>query len=142
VGSPAPALNKVQAFRGSPPAELTSEGPYLLFFWATWCGPCKAALPELAAFERERRVPVMAITDEPPESVKTFLEKHKGPFPSAVATDEFRQSFLAYGVSATPSFVLVGAEGKIQSVKRGYRASDGLMIDDWEWGERRTTNGE
>jgi len=84
----------------------------------------------------------LAITDEGAESVEAFLEKHEGPFPDTVAVDEFRRSFLAYGVSATPSFILVDAQGKVQSIKTGYRASDGLMIENWTWDERRTTNGD
>ncbi len=131
VGSAAPILDKLQSFRGSAPAEM--EGPYLLFFWATWCGPCKAALPELAAFERERGIPVIAITDELPEKLEAFFQNYKDSFPDLVATDEFRHSFVAYGVSATPSFVLVDAQGKIQSVSKGYRPNRGLGVEGWSW---------
>jgi thiol-disulfide isomerase/thioredoxin len=140
LGSPAPQFGKIDAFRGSSPEELTGQGPYLLFFWATWCGPCKAALPELMAFERERNIPVLSITDEPADVVEDFLQGYKKPFPETIAVDEFRRSFLAYGVSATPSFVLVDTRGNIQSIKSGYLKSQGLMFENWTWEEPQATD--
>ena len=133
AGSPAPALRKVEAYRGTVPEDVARGGPYLLFFWATWCAPCKAALPEVVAFERERGTKVIAITDELPDQLDEFFAKYDGTFPDAVAWDEFRWSFLTYGVSGTPGFVLVGSDGKIQKTWTGYRASKGLGIEGWSW---------
>ena len=133
VGSPAPPIDDLELFRGKPLAELTGAKPHLLFFWATWCGPCKAALPELLAFERERGIPVLSITDEPAESVAAFLEKFGQPFPEAIVLDEDRQSFIAYAVAGTPRFVLVDGQGRIQDYETGYRPSQGLALDGWEW---------
>jgi thiol-disulfide isomerase/thioredoxin len=133
VGSLAPPLQELQPYRGTLPAELASGGPYLLFFWASWCAPCKAALPEVMAFERERQTQVIAISDELPDQLDAFFEKHDGPFPEAVAVDELRRSFLAYGVSGTPSFVLVDAAGKVRSTSTGYKRDRGLGIADWSW---------
>ena len=129
----APPLEGLQPYRGTLPVELASGGPYLLFFWATWCAPCKAALPEVVAFERERQTQVIAITDELPEELDAFFDKRDGPFPEAVAVDEFRRAFLAYGVSGTPSFVLVNAAGEVQSTSTGYRPGKGLGIANWSW---------
>ena len=142
VGSPAPSISSLETFRGKPVEELTQEGPYLLFFWATWCGPCKAALPELVAYEREQKVTVLSITDEEAETVDAFLQKHKGPFPEAVVLDERRSSFLAYGVSGTPQFVLVDKQGVIKSFNSGYRPSHGLVFDDWEWDKEQPAGGK
>jgi thiol-disulfide isomerase/thioredoxin len=133
VGSMAPPLQELQPYRGSIPAELARGGPYLLFFWATWCAPCKAALPEVVAFESERQTQVIAITDALPDDLDAFFKKHDGPFPEAVAVDEFRRLFLAYGVSGTPSFVLVNAAGKVMSTSTGYRPDKGLGIANWSW---------
>jgi thiol-disulfide isomerase/thioredoxin len=142
VGSPAPSISSLETIRGKPVEELTQEGPYLLFFWATWCGPCKAALPELVAYEREQKVTVLSITDEEAETVDAFLQKHKGPFPEAVVLDERRSSFLAYGVSGTPRFVLVDKQGVIKSFNSGYRPSLGLVFDDWEWNKEQPAGGK
>jgi thiol-disulfide isomerase/thioredoxin len=138
VGSPAPAIGSLETFRGKPVGELTQQGPYLLFFWATWCGPCKASLPELMAFERRQEVPVVSITDEMAENVESFLKNHKGPFPEAIVLDEIRRSFLAYGVSGTPRFVFVDEQGTIRSSSSGYRASRGLQIENWKWDKKQT----
>ncbi len=142
VGSPAPSISSLETFRGRPVEELTQEGPYLLFFWATWCGPCKAALPELMAYEREQKITVLSITDEEAGTVDAFLEKYKGPFPEAVVLDENRRSFLAYGVSGTPRFVLVDKQGVIKSFNSGYRPSRGLVFEDWVWDKEQSAGGK
>jgi len=78
---------------------------------------------------------VISITDETAESVEAFFQERDDPFPEAIALDEYRRSFLAYGVSGTPSFVLVDAQGRIESISTGYRRSEGLRIENWVWDE-------
>ena len=131
VGSAAPPVELVR-FRGDVPTKLTG-GPYLLFFWATWCIPCKASLPELLAYEKASGTPIVAVTDEPAEQLQRFFARWEKPFPTAVAVDELRQSFLAYGVSGTPTFVLVDRDGNVASYHTGYDPGKGLGIDGWEW---------
>ncbi len=142
IGSTAPTIGPLSAYRGALPPQLAGGGPFMLFFWATWCAPCKATLPELVAFERERRIPVVAITDERSEQLDAFFERHDGPFPRTVAMDEYRRSFLAYGVSGTPAFVLVDEGGRVTTYAVGYRANVGLPIDGWSWAGRTAAAGD
>ncbi len=137
VGSAAPPL-KVAAYRGTLPERLGGGKRRLLFFWATWCVPCKASLPELLAFEQERGVQVIAITDEPAEQLGPFFEKFTAPFPATVAVDELRSAFQAYGVSGTPTFVLVDEDGKVASTSTGYTPEKGLGIAGWSWSKPAT----
>jgi thioredoxin-related protein len=56
-------------------------------------------------------------------------------------TEPFRQrwrsahtgAFQSYGVSGTPTFVLVDANGKVKSYKTGYNATVGLGIEGWSY---------
>ena len=135
VGSVAPPL-EVAPYRGTLPERLADGKPHLLFFWATWCAPCKASLPEVLAFEQERGVQVIAITDEPAEQLEPFFAKFTNPFPATVAVDELRRAFQAYGVSGTPTFVLVDLEGRVASTSSGYTPEKGLGIEGWSWSKR------
>lgn len=130
VGSPAPPL-RVDFFRG--PRRLAARSPRLLFFWATWCLPCKMALPELLAFSRERDIAVIAITDEYPDALRSFFAQFHEPFPQIVAIDRLRTTFQSYGVSGTPTIVLVDAGGNVRHYQSGYRPDLGLGIDGWHW---------
>jgi thiol-disulfide isomerase/thioredoxin len=134
VGSEAPAL-KVEPFRGD--TVLAAGKPRLLFFWATWCAPCKASLPEVLAFAQDRGVEVVAITDEDPETLTAFFATFKQPFPDTVAIDPYRSMFQAYGVSGTPTFVLIDADGTVRHYHSGYNAQKGLGIDGWTYEARR-----
>lgn len=135
VGSVAPPLKKVVAYRGTVPEDLTNEDGFLLFFWATWCGPCKQAVPEVLAFEHERGATVIAITDERAAQLEPFFETRNSPFPRTVATDRRRLAFQSYGVSGTPSFVLIGPDGTVQSTSTGYSREKGLGVPGWSWQE-------
>jgi thiol-disulfide isomerase/thioredoxin len=135
VGAAAPPLS-LGAYRGTPPTQLADGNPHLLFFWATWCGVCKASLPELDAFAQERGVQVVAITDEGAPLLDPFFAKWKGPFPATVATDVDRRAFMAYGVSGMPTFVLVDGAGNVQSYAVGYNPAKGIAIDGWTWSKR------
>ncbi len=132
VSSAAPAWSPLQLtpYRGILPPELRGTVSHLLYFWVTWCGPYKAALPELLDFERERKTPVIAITDE---ALDAFFAKFDRPFSEHVATDATRRAFLAYGVSGTPTFVLVDGDGIVRSYSVGYTPAKGLGIEGWTW---------
>ncbi len=135
VGSTAPPL-ALTAFRGMPPATLADGRAHLLVFWATWCAPSKAALPEVLAYEAATHTRVIAITDEPADQLTAFFQQFTSPFPQTVAIDEVRRAFLAYGVSGTPTFVLVDGQGIVRSYAAGYNPQKGLGIEGWTWRDR------
>jgi thiol-disulfide isomerase/thioredoxin len=130
IGSAAPPLELDYLPNSRKPGQGQSR---LIFFWATWCGPCKQSLPELLAFARDRDMTVVSITDEDPGVVGSFLRKYDGRFPEIVATDPDREQFQKYGVSGTPTFVLVDRDGVVRHYQIGYKIEDGLRIDGWQW---------
>jgi thiol-disulfide isomerase/thioredoxin len=135
VGAVAPRL-QLETYRGTAPRTLADGKAHLLFFWATWCAPCKASLPEVLAFEHQRHVQVIALTDESRAQLDTFFAHYGAGFPETVAMDEYRRAFLAYGVSGTPTFVLVDGDGSVRSYTSGYTPDKGIGVAGWSWGER------
>jgi len=130
IGSVAPPL-KVDLIRGA--TKLSANKPRLLFFWATWCSICHSALPELMAYGAAKNVEIVAVTDEDPEVVKRHFEAWKEPFPAIVAVDPLRATFQNYGVSGTPTFVLIDEKGIVRHYQTGYSMAKGLTIEGWKW---------
>ena len=129
-GEQAPALALVD-LEGTP---IKPEGkPYLLVYWATWCGPCKKSLPEVIAWAAQAGTEVIMVSDEEPAVQKKFLASFKGPMPKLHTVDAQRESFRAHGIRGTPTFILVDAAGVIRHRQTGYGAKDGLKIPGWTW---------
>ncbi|HEY8387426.1 MAG TPA: thioredoxin domain-containing protein [Parasegetibacter sp.] len=54
VGDPAPPLKYAKWIQGANPiTELKKDKLYVIEFWATWCGPCIAAMPHLSELAKK-----------------------------------------------------------------------------------------
>jgi thiol-disulfide isomerase/thioredoxin/outer membrane lipoprotein-sorting protein len=86
----------------------------LLDFWATWCGPCRAAFPMIELLHRsfkEKGLVVYGIDDEPPQIAREFLKKYGYLAPSLV--DANRDAATKYNVGGIPTTVLIDREGRV-----------------------------
>jgi len=127
--SRAPAF-KIRAVSGETLTldKLAARGPVVLDFWATWCRPCLAELPELEALfqkYRERGLTVVAVSLDGPRNfakVRPFASKLGLSFPIAVDEDGRMQQL--YQVRAMPTTVVIDSAGMIVAVHEGYRPGD------------------
>ncbi len=81
----------------------------LVHFWATWCPPCREELPGLIAATRSTAVPLLAITEEPWETVEAYFG---GEVPPEIVRDPTGSGARRYGVSGLPDTYVV-RQGRI-----------------------------
>ncbi len=94
------------------------RGKFLLLdFWATWCAPCVAEVPNLSALQQafgsDPRFAILSMSlDERPDDIKSFIASEKMTWtqacvgPDAAVVDD-------YGATAIPSTFLIGPDGTI-----------------------------
>jgi thiol-disulfide isomerase/thioredoxin len=91
-------------------------------FWATWCEPCKEAMPVLDGIARElgpRGVRVFGISiDDDPAQIARYLGERPVSFPILWDKDSARLNRL--GVSFMPVTLLVDRRGVIRHVHQGW----------------------
>lgn len=90
----------------------------LLDFWATWCAPCLAELPNLEKlheqFGDDGLVILGVSVDAEASAVERFLEQRKIPWRQIAAGDtESNPIARKYNVSAVPSTFLIDKNGKV-----------------------------
>ena len=123
LGQPAPPFEVVD-LEGKPVSLAHNLGKNIIVldFWATWCGPCVAALPtinDVTNSLKEQGVVFYAVNiGEEKQAVVDFLDEQKLKLP--VALDLRSTVAASYRVSGIPQTVLIGKDGKVQVVHVGF----------------------
>jgi len=90
-------------------------------FWATWCGYCLKELPILEGIQKTAKgqVQVIAVNTEPRDEFKG-IERALRTLTMKLTYDPDQKGAKAYGVKGIPHLVIIGKDGKIVEVHRGY----------------------
>lgn len=101
-----------------------------LDFWASWCGPCLKAIPEIEEMRSEfpaDQFQILAINlDQVEKKALRFLEKNPIGYPSA--SDPEGRLPGKFGVDTMPTSYLIDREGVIRYVHRGFSRGDGSRL--------------
>jgi peroxiredoxin len=86
----------------------------MIDFWASWCGPCRIAMPTLEKMHREfqnRGLVVLGINLEDAWTAKEFLQANGYTFKTLIDSE----SSVAdrFGVEGIPTTILIGRDGRI-----------------------------
>jgi len=105
--------------------------PLWVNFFATWCVPCKAELPEIErryVADKPRGLVVLGV-DEQEESalVEPFVKRMQLSFP--IALDSSGDATLVYHVGAIPTSVFIDASGSVKAVHTGFMTPDDMDQD-------------
>lgn len=90
----------------------------VLNFWATWCVPCRAEMPEFQALweahQSEGDLTVLAVNwRDPADSVESFIDEFGLTFP--VTLDATGEVLDKYGLLGLPGTFFIDADGVLQS---------------------------
>lgn len=139
-GKPAPALETKEWLGAKPQPIASYRGkPLLLFFWAHWCGDCKAQAPVLERIQKD--FPQLAIVgptqrygyvargeEAGPADEANYIEKVRaasyGMLTMTVPLSE--ENFKAWGASTTPTLVLVDRQGMVRLYRPGTMSYEDL----------------
>lgn len=91
----------------------------MLNFWATWCPPCKAEMPEMEQFYKEngKDIVILAVNIDPQLDVQKFVDENKITFPILLdAEDKVNES---YQILSIPTTYFIDSKGNIQNKYTG-----------------------
>jgi len=120
VNEKAPTINITNWIENVPNDKNLNDKYIVLEFWATWCGPCIAAVPHINSIQKEfnqKDLYYISITDESVAKVERSLKRIN--FNSIVVTDLTKKTQINFGdgvkgLDAYPLTVLIDKTGIIK----------------------------
>jgi thiol-disulfide isomerase/thioredoxin len=126
IGSKAPALSVTEFVKGESIEAFKPGHIYVMEFWATWCGPCIAAMPHVTELQKkyEGKVTVIGANvwereagAERSQKVRKFVEKNAERIGYTIAIDgedALAETWMtAAGQQGIPASFLVDGQGRV-----------------------------
>jgi peroxiredoxin len=106
----------------------------VLTFWATWCPYCLKELPVLENVQNKAgkdRLQVIAVNTEERDVFRRASRIMRSAMTLELVSDASGQAADAYGVKALPHMVIIGRDGRIVRVYKGYseKRLDDIVAD-------------
>lgn len=87
--------------------------PYILHFWATWCGVCIKEHNDWLEFAQNADLPIVGVNfHDQPKQAKQFLQRKGNPYQYSISDAEGAFG-VQLGLKGTPETFVVNANGKI-----------------------------
>lgn len=130
LGKPAPDF-RLKTLAGPEITLAEFKGKVVLLdFWATWCAPCRAEMPEFEKLHRElggKDVVILALdANEPQDTVAEYINKEKFTFP--VLLSEGTDTVNKYGVNAFPTTLAIDKTGRVADIVIGNSSAAGARL--------------
>jgi cytochrome c biogenesis protein CcmG/thiol:disulfide interchange protein DsbE len=112
---PAPDF-KLTALDGKPLTIAALQGKVVfLNFWATWCGPCRAEVPDLITLQEryKGRLQIIGLNvdDDDPVEIQKYVDETGINYPVAMTSNDLRIQYG--GIPALPTSFVLDTEGRV-----------------------------
>jgi len=121
VGDTAPGLD-IEEWVSSSPVEIAEGRVFIITFWATWCAPCKRAMPMLSSMQEQYRdrISIIGVSTEQIGVVRSFFNQNRTLMRYAVGVDRQSATSRAWmeaaGQSGIPASFIVDRRGRVQFI--------------------------
>lgn len=117
---------KVQTAQGLQSLIELHDGPLLINFYASWCGPCRREMPDLIAANDQGLFSVIGVTDDDLNRIQWIRDEYQIDFPLYQLENDLRD----YGVYTIPTTYLIDQNGHVVA----------SMTDPQEWNSEEFLN--
>lgn len=105
----------------------------MLNFWATWCPPCRAEMPDMQKLHENKDVQILAVnlteSETVPDKIQKFVDELELTF--TIPLDEETSVADKYQIQPIPSSFMIDSNGRIQNKAFG-ALNYGLMVQEFE----------
>ena len=128
-GVPVPPLKGELADGRAYGGAAEEKGPFLVYFWGSWCWVCKSMENSIGRIAKDHRVLTVALRSGDAATVSGYLADRGLTYDALVdASGRLAEAFQVQGV---PALFFVDGNGRIQSATRGYTSELGIRFRLW-----------